>query len=288
MLQSTAGSSRPSHRGLHAGYGCRTAPLCSRPDTVSRVVEYRGTIHSQAFDLALQPIVDLRAWRLHHDELLARFDDGRSPFEMVTFAERLGVVAEFDLTVSRRALELLGEPALTWAGLAVDLSGRSLESEGFARALLAMLDERAAPRRRLLFEVTESAAIRQPEPVEKVLAALRGRGAQICLDDFGSGAAAFYYLRAFRFDYIKIDGDYIESTDQWGQAILCGIIGLCRERGVKTVAALVGPPFRRGASGACGSILVRGTCSVGLARYRPSAPHAVNRLVASPIVPWTR
>lgn len=213
-------------------------------ETMARVVEYRGTVHSEAFDLAFQPIVDLRTRHVHHYELLARFDDGRSPFEMVTFAEQLGVVAEFDLMVSRRALDLLGEPALAGAGLAVNLSGRSLESELFSRALLALLDQRAAPRGRLLFEVTESAAIQQPERVEKVLAALRRRGARICLDDFGSGAAAFHYLRAFRFDYIKIDGDYIRSTDQRDQAILRGMVALCRELGVKTVAEMVESPLQ--------------------------------------------
>ena len=212
-------------------------------DTVARVAEYRGTVETESFELVFQPIVELATRRVHHYELLSRLEDGRSPFEMVTFAERLGMVAEFDLAVCRRVLDLLAAPAATVA-IAVNLSARSLESELFARSLLALLDSQAAHRGRLLFELTESAAIIDPEQVGKVVAELRRRGIAVCLDDFGSGAAAFHYLRALRFDYVKIDGDYIRSTDHRDQAILRGMIGLCRELGVKTVAEMVETPLQ--------------------------------------------
>lgn len=212
-------------------------------DTVVRMVEYRGTVKAESFDLAFQPIVDLRSHRVHHYEVLARLQDGRSPYEMVTFAEQLGVVAEFDLTVCRRALELLATHDASIA-VAINLSGRSLDSELFSRALLALLDQHASVRGRLLFELTESAAIMQPAHVAKMVTELRRRGLAACLDDFGSGAAAFHYLRAFRFDYVKIDGEYVKSTDHRDQAILRGMVGLCRELGVKTVAEMVETPLQ--------------------------------------------
>ncbi len=212
-------------------------------DTVVRMVEYRGTVKAESFDLAFQPIVDLRSHRIHHYEVLARLQDGRSPYEMVTFAEQLGMVAEFDLTVCRRVLELLAV-STDGVAVAINLSGRSLDSELFSRALLALLDQHPSVRGRLLFELTESAAIAQPAHVAKMVTELRRRGLAACLDDFGSGAAAFHYLRAFRFDYVKIDGEYVKSTDHRDQAILRGMVGLCRELGVKTVAEMVETPLQ--------------------------------------------
>ena len=213
-------------------------------ETIAQVVDCRDTLHGETFELAFQPIVDLRSGRVHHHELLARFADGRSPHAMVTFAEQLGMVAEFDLTVCRRALEILAAPDFSGA-IAVNLSGRSLESELFGRAILALLDQARPRHGRLLVELTESAAIDRPERVARLIAELRRRGIPVCLDDFGSGAAAFHYLRAFRVDYVKLDGDYVRSTDHRDQAILRGMIGLCQALGLRTIAEMVETPLQR-------------------------------------------
>lgn len=212
--------------------------------TVARVAEIRGRVDTESFGLAFQPIVELRSRQVHHYELLTRLEDGCSPFEMVCFAEQTGLVIDLDLAICRRAFEVLQRPRKVSVSIAVNLSGRSLESELFVTALLALLDGTPEVRGRLLFELTESAAIVDPERVANVVRALRARGLPICLDDFGSGAAAFHYLRAFRFDYVKIDGAYIKSIDHRDQAILKGMIGMCRELGIATVAEMVETPLQ--------------------------------------------
>jgi EAL domain-containing protein (putative c-di-GMP-specific phosphodiesterase class I) len=192
-----------------------------------------------AFDLVFQPIVDLASRAVHHLEALVRLPDGGSPVPVVTFAEEAGLVADLDLLVCRRVLDLLAQAPEALPAAAVNLSGRSLQSGAFARALFALLDGSAVAPARLMFELTETVAIRDPEAVAGVLAALRCRGFRVCLDDFGSGAAAFHHLRAFEVDFVKLDGLYVRGQDPRTRAILEGMVALCRALGVEAIAEMV-------------------------------------------------
>ncbi|MGI9450222.1 MAG: sensor domain-containing phosphodiesterase [Geminicoccaceae bacterium] len=208
-------------------------------ETIERVVEVRDTVSKDDVELNFQSIVDLRTKTVHHYEVLSRLKDGQSPFELVSFAEQVGLIADFDLMVCRRVIAMLKQQKKREQILAVNLSARSMGSEAFGRALLTLLARHPEVRTQLMFELTESATITDPEPVANLIAALRRTSIRVCLDDFGSGAAAFHYLRAFPFDYIKIDGVYIQSTHKRDHAILKGMASLCRELGVKSVAEMV-------------------------------------------------
>lgn len=208
-------------------------------ETVNRVVEVRETVDNDDVQLNFQPIVDLRSGVTHHYEVLSRLTDGTSPFELVCFAEQVGLIADFDLMVCRRVIAMLDEHGQRPNPLAINLSARSMESRVFAQALMTLLRNFPRMRGQLMFELTESAAITDPESVANLIRALRELKYKVCLDDFGSGAAAFHYLRAFPFDYVKIDGVYVRSTAKRDQSILKGMAALCQELGVVSVAEMI-------------------------------------------------
>jgi EAL domain-containing protein (putative c-di-GMP-specific phosphodiesterase class I) len=58
------------------------------------------------------------------------------------------------------------------------------------------------------------------------------------LDDFGAGFASISYLRAIRFDSVKLDGSLVTaaSANGAGLALLRGVLGLCEAVGVTCVA----------------------------------------------------
>jgi EAL domain-containing protein (putative c-di-GMP-specific phosphodiesterase class I) len=213
-------------------------------DTVTKVVEVRATLTNADIDLYFQPIVDLMTRGVHHYEVLSRFKDGSSPFQMVCFAEKVGLITDFDLMVCRRVMRTLAASPAVKARYAVNLSARSMEDEAFSHALVAPLRQSPAARGRLMFELTESAVISDPERVARLIKVLRRQFIPVCLDDFGSGAAAFHYLRAFGFDYVKIDGSYVQSTKRREQTILKGISRLCQELGVISVAEMIEDEFQ--------------------------------------------
>lgn len=209
--------------------------------TVSKMREVKQTIGLGQFELYYQPIVDLWNNAVHHFECLVRFGDaGASPYSTVVFAEDTGLVGELDMAICRRAIDFMrtkagAEPSLRFA---VNLSGRSLSSPAMAARLLRVIQGASDLKGRLLFELTESASIADLVAVNAVLQEIRALGHPVGIDDFGSGAAAFHYLRALKVDHVKIDGSYVKDAVANGDSLpfLRAITQLCRELKIATVA----------------------------------------------------
>jgi len=213
--------------------------------TVSRVRALRSAVSSRQFDLVFQPIVRLDTRTLHHYEALSRFEDGGSPFETIRLAEGVHMIGEFDLAVVHRVVEMLSERRKQGdrIDVAVNLSGHSLESAVFMAALREILADDPGLRKQLIFEITESTQITNLVHAANAVRQLRDDGHSVCLDDFGAGAASFPYLQALEVDYVKIDGAYVKALQSAGQmrdqAILKGMVWLCKELGIGTVAEMV-------------------------------------------------
>jgi len=211
-------------------------------DAVDRIGSFRHMVDDGRFRVAFQPIVDLKTGAVHHFEALARFEEGSaSPFETIAFAEETGMIGEFDLTMCQRVLDHLAAMGGDAPSVAVNLSGRSLGSAIFVDALRAILDRHPHARDRILFEVTESAEITDLAGTNAAIQRLRRAGHEVCLDDFGAGAAAFTYLRELEVDYVKIDGAYVRDAlaDAQAQSFLKAMTGLCHDLNVETVAEWV-------------------------------------------------
>ena len=212
-------------------------------ETLSRVVSMRDLIHEHRISLHFQPIVQLSDRDPHHHEVLLRFEDGRSPFEDVKFAEEVNIIHELDLAVTQGAIREIANAAEKGHALqlAVNMSARSLLNDTFLD-MFDQLAQRMGPRRtQLIVEITESAKLDDLPKAAAAVGRLRGAGHSVCLDDFGAGASSLPYLQQLMIDYVKIDGVYIRSiTDSLRErAIVQGVLTTCRCLGIKTVAEMV-------------------------------------------------
>jgi EAL domain-containing protein (putative c-di-GMP-specific phosphodiesterase class I) len=215
-------------------------------DAESRIGQFQQILKDGDFAIAFQPVVDLATLRPHHFEALARFPhlpDGVSPYETITFAEQTGMIREFDLAMCVRVLEWLdmaGRQGQRYK-VAVNLSGTSIASKPFVMELHKLLKKYDGFADSLIFEITESAKIRDLEKVNATVQSLRRAGHKVCLDDFGAGAAAFQYLRDLEVDVVKIDGAYVKGTlkTEKGMAFLRAMAGLCNDLGITTIAEMV-------------------------------------------------
>jgi EAL domain-containing protein (putative c-di-GMP-specific phosphodiesterase class I)/GGDEF domain-containing protein len=209
-------------------------------ETVKRVSDFRETLAARGFTLHFQPIVDLRTREVQHQEALTRLPDGRSPFQMVTFAEEIGLVTELDHAVCRQALDLLRQDS-TLVDIAINISGRSLQSELFVAALFELLGRYPNVRQRVKIEITESSRIENLDAVGAVVRRFQAEKHKVCLDDFGSGSATLHYLRALPVDIVKVDGLFVKDlhNSRRDVAMVRSIGSMCRELDMQTVAEFV-------------------------------------------------
>lgn len=210
--------------------------------TGERIQVLKSVISKNQVKFVAQPIVDLKSRAVSHYEMLARFKDGDSPFDTVTFAEKTGVIAEFDMSAIETAANFLAHSApKNFPGLAVNVSGVSIINPSFAVRLFKRLSFIEFDRAKLSFEVTESAEITDLGQASESIRKVRKFGHKVYLDDFGAGASSFPYLRALDIDGVKIDGAYVREaiTNRRDAALLKSIAGLCADLGMTTIAEMV-------------------------------------------------
>ncbi|MBL8471331.1 MAG: EAL domain-containing protein [Rhodocyclaceae bacterium] len=194
--------------------------------------------------LYFQPILDLASGRIIHHEALLRLplDDGRiaMPGEFMEVAERGGLVRELDRCVVRQAIRTLAASRENIT-LAVNLSGLSIGDETLITLLRAELAASGVAPARLMFEITETAAVADFQAAREFMAVVHAIGCRFALDDFGAGHASFYYLRQLPVDLIKIDGIFVRglAANPDDRIFVKAMVDVARGFGKRTVAEFV-------------------------------------------------
>jgi EAL domain-containing protein (putative c-di-GMP-specific phosphodiesterase class I) len=248
--------------------------------TLQKANALDAVVTEKKFSLVYQPVVVLKTGELHHHEVLVRFGDDASPFPMIRMAEELDLIEALDLAIAERAVaELRGAKSLK---LAVNISGRTITSPSFVRAVEKLVNRGGPLDGRLIFEITESAAIEDLALADRHIQALRAHGCMVCLDDFGAGAASLAYLQQLRLDVVKIDGRYIRELQHGGResAFIRHLVTMCGELKVKTLAEMVESAQAEDAVRRAGVDFAQGWL-YGAASERPEAPMSYRGPIAA-------
>jgi EAL domain-containing protein (putative c-di-GMP-specific phosphodiesterase class I) len=204
-----------------------------------KIQQFKSMIDTLNFDLHFQPIVNMETLECSHFEMLSRFRGEASTQEWVMFGEDIGMAPSFDMAVCERALNYLQYKSQgRRTRFAVNLSGLSIQNEAFFKNLMAKLASYKGAADRIMFEITESAAIQDLDLVSKYVSHLRSSGYKVCLDDFGAGAAAFQYLQKLPVDYVKIDGQYTRRVagSERDRLLLKNLANMCKDLGIAVIA----------------------------------------------------
>jgi diguanylate cyclase (GGDEF)-like protein/PAS domain S-box-containing protein len=187
-----------------------------------------------------QPVLDLRTGRVSGYELLARLGSPEGgvlePSTFLELAERHGLAQELDLRVCEKAGELVARtPDVRFH---VNLSAGALSDQQALERLLRAGEELGPAAHRVVLEITERMALADLEKVLPAVDALRARGFQLALDDFGVGVSSLYLLRRLPVDYVKVDRSFVRNValDVHDQAIVRSVVELCRGLGRFVVA----------------------------------------------------
>ncbi|MGY6644069.1 MAG: EAL domain-containing protein [Salinarimonas sp.] len=192
---------------------------------------------------ARQPVVDARSRETVFCEALARLTRPDMPLlaggEIMPTVERAGLMDLLDA----RMLEL----ATGWLSkhpqdqLSVNLSPSTLERPDWISALDGHLALHPGVAERLIIEITETSAVRDPDRTRMQLEAMKQKGVRIAIDDFGAGHTSFRHLRSFPVDILKIDGAFVQNLPRSpdDRFFVRTLVDLARNLDIRVVAEWV-------------------------------------------------
>jgi diguanylate cyclase (GGDEF)-like protein len=232
--------------------------------------ELRRAIGAGELVLHYQPKIDLRTGALAGVEALVRWNrPGHGlvpPGAFIDLAERTGLIRPLTSWVLRAAVA--DQARWTAGGLrvavAVNLSARVLHAD-LVEEVAALLGPDA-----LELEVTESAAMQDPEGSLAVLERLAGLGVRLSLDDFGTGHSSLAYLKRLPVVALKIDRTFAAGLDGEtpNRSIVATTIELAHRLGLEVVAEGVEDDGTLAVLRALGCDFAQG---FGIARPMPAA-----------------
>lgn len=204
----------------------------ARADFVPRAVFDDARFASQGHNLSLmscmlkamttgemtlhyQPKLHLPSGEFRAAEALVRWNDGArgyvSPDLFIGLAEETGHIREF--TVWSIEQVVADQKALIEAGhdllLAVNVSGALISDDAFVQQAMEIADRAEG---RICFEITETAAMRNPDAALANLKKWREAGIKLAIDDYGAGLSSLAYLRSLPSHELKLDRAFVQNV----------------------------------------------------------------------------
>ena len=207
-------------------------------------LDLERALRANELELNYQPQVELATGKPVGVEALVRWRHRQAgdipPTTIVGIAERTGLISSLTHWIFNAALR----QAQQWqsAGIAPRLALNLTSSMLGDRELPAVIDQGiktwGLDPTRIVLEVAESMALVEAERSMAILTRLKGLGAQLSLDDFGSGFTSLANLKRLPIDEIKIDRPFVAGLleDAGDQAIVSSAIALGHNFGLRVVA----------------------------------------------------
>lgn len=187
--------------------------------------------------IAFQPIVDVQARQVFAYEALIRGAQGASAGEVIA-AVRPDQLYTFDQTCRVLAIDTAKRLGMD-THLSINfLPNAVYEPSTCIRLTLAAARKVGFAPERLIFELTESEKMHDPDHALRIIKDYQQRGFLTAIDDFGSGYSGLNLLAQFQPHIVKLDMALTRDIDRDAvrRAIVGGVIGTCKALGCEIVA----------------------------------------------------
>jgi EAL domain-containing protein (putative c-di-GMP-specific phosphodiesterase class I) len=206
------------------------------------VSDLRGAVDRNEIVAYYQPQIDVASGQIVSVESLARWFHPelglQSPLVFIPIAEEFGYIDElgsfmiddacaYARNLAERDIEL---------DIAVNVSALQLAAPEFFANLEETLVEAHLRPGALTLEITESRFIVNRPKVSDRLQRLRDRGVSVSIDDFGVGHSSVEQVLALPANELKIDRTIVQDDAATNGVLMATIVGLVRDRGLRTVA----------------------------------------------------
>jgi diguanylate cyclase (GGDEF)-like protein len=208
-------------------------------ESIALTKSIKNAIAEDRFILHFQPIVNADGALRKHETLVRMIEGDRvlSPYHFLEFAKNTRYYKAISQIVLQKSFETFGSCNCHFS---VNITADDIideETVGLIKALL----EKLPGRERVVFEIVETESILNFEAVQHFVDEVRGLGAKIAIDDFGSGYSNFSYILKLAPDYLKIDGSLVRHIheDTNALAIVTTIVGFAKALKIRTIAEFV-------------------------------------------------
>jgi len=183
-------------------------------------------------------------WIVEGAEALVRWEHPEYgllyPKDFIGLAEESGLIIEITDFVFRAAME----QAHVWFAkglymeLGVNLSAQFLSDLAFPDRFLTLIREHNLDPSMLTLELTETAAMNAPAVALDILARLRVKNINVCLDDFGTGASSLTHLYRMPFSEVKLHNQFTNDMRmrEDARALVEGLIYLAHKLKMRACA----------------------------------------------------
>lgn len=206
--------------------------------------DLREALKNDEPTLHYQPKLDLKDNTVVGLEALIRWQHPKqgfvSPADFVPLAEQTGVIKELTLWVIERvAKDLQWLRSSGYSGnMSINISAKDLLSERLKDQIKEILEKYQVDPSKIYLELTETAAMDEPEAGLIALNQLASLGLKISIDDFGAGYSSLSYLKRLPASEIKLDRSLIMdiTNSESSRIIVKASIDMAHGLGYKVVA----------------------------------------------------
>lgn len=208
------------------------------------VEQIRAGIADGQFEPFFQPKLELATGKIVGVEALARWRHPElgvlPPGAFVDTLERSGNIDDLTFLMLERSAMACAQWQQSGLDLtvSVNLSLVSLTDTGLAERISRVVRDTGLDPKRMMLEITETAAMTQVAPALENLARLRMRGFGLSIDDYGTGFASMQQLGRVPFTELKIDRGFVSAMieKREARAIVETSVDMARRLGIAAVA----------------------------------------------------
>ncbi len=159
--------------------------------------------------------------------------------EFIPAIEDTTLVQAIDRIALQKALDMLA--ADPRQRISVNISMNTIGDADWTRILERGCKHNPEIADRLIIELTEASPIYDPEFVAYFIERGHKLGCSFAIDDFGSGYTGFSHFRKYKFDMVKIDGQFISDlpNNRDNQVLVEALVMIAKQFDMFTVAEFV-------------------------------------------------
>jgi diguanylate cyclase (GGDEF)-like protein len=237
------GAKRRGHSVVHYD----SSQDLTSPEKLGLLADLQSALDADdQLSLHFQPQLDLRTGLTGNVEALVRWRHPTrgplSPADFVPIIEHSALIGPFTAKILEEAVRCCvawqNDASLHGVGVAVNLSARNLMHRDLPDEVARTLARHGLPARKLVLEITETAAMNDTEVCESVLGRLRDLGVRLSVDDFGTGYASLTFLRRIDVAEVKLDRAFVADMleDEAAATIVGATVALAHGLGLTVVA----------------------------------------------------